>query len=101
MSTFNATLQRSTVFELSKKKAPSFQKPLEIASFSYDEQRRLFHDDRSLTEYHEPFPKDRNGVIDLNRGIEDWVTRDEEVVSKDRAKIGLLIQDREPEIDGF
>lgn len=50
------------------------QRPTQIASFSYDEQRALHHDDRSQRFYHAP-PQH----ADLNRGFERLVERDDEV----------------------
>jgi RAT1-interacting protein len=51
-----------------------FQQPVQITSFSYDEARRLHHDDRSRSYYHPPPPR-----ADLNRGFEELIERDETV----------------------
>lgn len=51
-----------------------FQQPVQITSFSYDESRNLYHDDRSRKFYHPPPPR-----ANLNRGFEEFVERDESV----------------------
>lgn len=50
------------------------QKPMQIISFSYDEKRNLFHDNRSRKFYHPP-PHN----VDLNRGYETKIDRDESI----------------------
>ncbi|PWN22559.1 RAI1-domain-containing protein, partial [Microstroma glucosiphilum] len=49
----------------------NLQRPEQITSFSYDEERRLFHDDRSLKYFHAPPMK-----VDLGRGMENLRERD-------------------------
>lgn len=52
----------------------SFQQPVQITSFSYDESRNLHHDDRSRKFYHPPPPR-----ADLNRGFEELIERNESI----------------------
>lgn len=77
-----SSLSRHQISYYASKKQPTFQQPSQIASFSYDGQRNLIHDDSSLQEYHHPFGLENQNHVDLNRGIEDWVVRDESVVSQ-------------------
>lgn len=60
--------------EYTKQAAVGIQQPLQIMSFSYDDLRKLHHDDRSQRFYHDPPAK-----ADLNRGFENFVERDEKV----------------------
>ncbi|KAK0522993.1 decapping endonuclease targeting mRNA [Tilletia horrida] len=70
-------------------RTPLFQKPACIATFSYDDERGLHHDNRSLGIFHPPPGPtfDRNadrgrGQMrgpDLNYGFERWRRRDETV----------------------
>ncbi|BFZ57341.1 decapping endonuclease targeting mRNA [Savitreella phatthalungensis] len=57
-------------------KASLFRKPVELCSFSYDDQRLLHHDDRSLSFF---WPADKDA--DLSVGYTDrYIRRDESVV---------------------
>ncbi|CAD6888793.1 unnamed protein product [Tilletia controversa] len=70
-------------------KTPAFQKPACIATFSYDENRGLHHDNQSLGVYHPPPPPQFNRDADRGRGrvcgpdlkygYERWKRRDETV----------------------
>ncbi|CAO1636319.1 unnamed protein product [Sympodiomycopsis kandeliae] len=55
-----------------KRAPPAFAQPQRIASFSYDQDRKLHFDDRSRKYFHKP-PLG----LDLNRGYEHLVSRDE------------------------
>lgn len=55
----------------------NLQRPEQITSFSYDEERRLFHDDRSLKYFHAPPMK-----VDLGRGMDNLRERDPTRVSE-------------------
>jgi RAT1-interacting protein len=68
------------------------QKPVQVTSFSYDEKRRLFHDDRSKKYYHLP-PKNAN----LNRGYETKIERDESINEHLDSLLDALMQDKEIE----
>ncbi|KAE8214678.1 hypothetical protein CF327_g1950 [Tilletia walkeri] len=70
-------------------KTPAFQKPACIATFSYDQDRRVHHDNSSLGVCHPPpspqfnrqADRGRGRVCgpDLNYGYERWIRRDETV----------------------
>lgn len=107
-SSSSHVLPRRDVSYWSSRAPAAFQQPSQIASFSYDEQRTLFHDDRAMRYYHPPPSASllesyananpygpgtgartrmgaRAGVqnrgADLNRGFENFKQRDESVVS--------------------
>ncbi|PWN37081.1 RAI1-domain-containing protein, partial [Meira miltonrushii] len=66
--------------------------PVQITSFSYDEKRKLFHDDRSRKYYHPPPPN-----ADLNRGYETRIERDDNVNEHLNSLLEALMQGEEVE----
>ena len=68
------------------------QKPVQITSFSYDENRKLYQDDRSRKYYHPP-PQNAN----LNRGYETRIERDENDNEHLNSLLEALIQNKEVE----
>ncbi|CAO1635216.1 unnamed protein product [Parajaminaea phylloscopi] len=65
-------LSRQSPSHWAGQKAVPFQRPEQICTFSYDESRDLWHDDRSLKYFHVPPPG-----ADLNRGFGSHVNKDE------------------------
>jgi RAT1-interacting protein len=70
----SSTITISTPHTYSKRNPVAYQQPTQIASFSFDEERRLHHDDRSRRFYH---PPPRN--VNLNHRFEQRIDRDDSV----------------------
>lgn len=58
--------------------SPGYTRPTEVTSYSYDEHRRLHHDDRALAYYHAA----RAGEADLNQGYPDRYTKRDDGVDE-------------------